>query len=68
MLYSAVGNTAGFCFTPGRLQETPREDAPEQAAQGKAGVPIPEGIYELCGRGTWGHGLVVTLAVLGEQS
>lgn len=36
----------------------------QQAAQGNAGVPMPGGIDNLCGCGTWAHGLMVGLAVL----
>lgn len=36
-----------------------------QAAHSSGGIPIPAGTLQLCGCGTWGHGLGVALAVLG---
>lgn len=41
--------------------------SPGTAAQDNGGVPIPRGIFKKCGCCTWGHELMVALAVLGEQ-
>ncbi|RLV83453.1 hypothetical protein DV515_00016458 [Chloebia gouldiae] len=62
---SLMEGTAG-----GVLSSAPREQGQEereqlQAAQSSDGVTTPEGIYKTCGCGTWGHGLVVALAVPG---